>query len=206
RHGYPTGKNEAWVFLEAPDSGEIVYGQRTADEAALRALVKEERWNDVIARLKVEQGDFVYVPSGMLHALSTGCAAYEVQQATDVTYRFFDYHRRDAQGRERELHVEDAIDCVDFALGARNQSPAPQTVETPGAALTTYIQCPSFCIRRIAVHGEQRLRFPGYQLVTVAQGEGLANGRAIAKGASFLLPAGENVRLEGSLTLMTTCE
>ena len=206
RAGYPCGKNEAWVFLQKPDSGAIVYGQHAADAAQLQAMVAHEQWEALIGHLPVAEGDFVYVPAGMLHALTGGCVAYEIQQATDVTYRFYDYHRTDAQGRERPLHVEQAMACVDFALGAQNAAPFRQLLTVPNVGITTYLQNDFFCIRRLAFHGEQTLRFPGYQLVTVAEGTGEANGQEIHVGDSFLLPANEPLTVCGSVTLMTTCE
>ncbi len=206
RDGYPSGKNEAWSFLQGPESGTIVYGQKAADAAELAGMVAADRWDALIGRLPVKTGDFVYVPAGMVHALTAGCVAYEIQQATDVTYRFYDYHRRDAQGRERPLHVEKAMECVDFSLGTQNAAPPAQTVELPGVAMTAYLQNESFCVRRLAFHGEQTLRFSGYQLMTVADGEGTANGAPVGVGDNFLLPAGEPLTVRGRVTLMTTCE
>ncbi|MCE5344228.1 MAG: hypothetical protein LLF96_11690 [Eubacteriales bacterium] len=206
RAGYPNGKNEAWVFLQAPDSGQIVYGQTTSGMEQLRQKIQAGLWDELLGRLKVDTGDFVYVPVGMVHALTGGCIAYEVQQATDITYRFYDYNRRDDQGNERPLHVEQAIECVDFQLSHRNAAPPAQTLETPNATITTYMQSDSFCIRRLAFHGRQTLRFPTYQLVTVVDGEGIANGHRIRKGTHFLLPASETFTVDGQITLMVTGE
>ncbi len=205
-HAYPSGKNEAWVFLKAPNCGSIVYGQHTHNEKELREAIARDEWEHIISHLPVQQDDFVYVPAGMLHALSAGCVAYEIQQATDVTYRFYDYHRKDSFGRERPLHVQEAVSCVDFTLGDKNATPHSQCIETLGISITTYTQCDSFCIRRFDVHGKTQLSFPLYQLMTVIDGAGIANGFKVQKGSNFLLPANATLNVEGTFTVMATCE
>ena len=205
-HGYPSGKNEAWVFLKAPHCGSIVYGQHTRNEKELREAIASDEWERIIAHLPVKKDDFVYVPAGMLHALSAGCVAYEIQQATDVTYRFYDYHRKDAAGNERPLHMQEAVSCVDFAFGDKNATPRSQRIETQNVTITAFIQCDSFCIRRFDIHGKTQLSFPTYQLMTVADGTGIVNGFKVQKGSNFLLPANETLDAEGTFTLMVTSE
>lgn len=206
RSGFASGKNEAWAFMQAPDSGEIIYGQKTADESELRRKISADQWDDIMGHLPVKKDDFVYIPAGTLHALRGGAVAYEVQQATDVTYRFYDYHRKDAQGNERPLHVDQAVECVDFSVKPGNAAPHAQRISTPDADITTYIQNDSFCIRKLVIHGRQMLRFPGYQLVSVVDGSGIADGQDVKRGDNFLLPADETLTLVGNVTLMTTCE
>ena len=67
----------------------------------------------------------------------------------------------------------------------------------PNVVITTYLQNDFFCIRRLDFHGEQTLRFPGYQLVSVTEGVGVANGQAIHVGDNFLLPANEPLTVSG---------
>lgn len=116
RLGYPTGKNEAWYFLDTQSNARIVYGQNARNEAQLREMIAAERWDEIMQHLPVQKGDFVYLPAGLVHALKKGSIVYEIQQATEITYRFFDYHRVDSQGRERPLQLEEAIGCVDYTL------------------------------------------------------------------------------------------
>ncbi|MCB6567663.1 mannose-6-phosphate isomerase, partial [Desulfovibrio desulfuricans] len=73
----------------------IVYGHNAKDEADLTHYIKEEQWDKLIRHLEVHPDDFVYLPAGLLHALKKGSVVYEIQQATDVTFRFYDYHRKD---------------------------------------------------------------------------------------------------------------
>ena len=204
--GFTTGKNEAWFFLETAENGDIVYGHHTENEQELRAMIAQERWDELVDHLPVKKGDFVYLPAGMLHALRKGSIVYEIQQATDVTYRFFDYHRKDGQGNERPLHLEKAIACVDYSLSRKDAHPPIAVVALSASVMTTYIRNESFCINRFVVNGTQALRFSGYQLFTVVDGIGTADDLPLEIGVNFLLPAGDTVTLSGKLTLMATCE
>jgi mannose-6-phosphate isomerase len=204
--GYATGKNEAWYFLEAAEDGDIVYGHHAKDERELRAMIAQDRWDELVAHLPVQKGSFVYLPAGMLHALRKGSIVYEIQQATDVTYRFYDYHRKDTEGHERPLHLPQAIACVDYSLSMKDAHPQAHVEQLPAAKVTTFIQNDSFCVRKFEVTGTQLLRFDSYQLFTVVDGEGFADDLPVALGVSFLLPAYDTVTLSGSMTLMATCE
>lgn len=206
KSGYATGKNEAWYFLEAPEHSTIVYGQNARDEAGLRNMIAKDQWSDLIRHLPVKQGDFVYLPAGMVHALKKGNIVYEIQQSTDVTYRFFDYHRKDAKGQERPLQLEEAIACVDYALDDTCAHPEQATSRLAGATITTFIANDSFCVRRYEISGTQDFSFDTYQLMTCVKGEGRANGRNIGIGESFLVTAGSALTLEGNCTLMCTSE
>ena len=74
RLGYPTGKNEAWYFLETKCDAQIVYGQNAHDEAQLREMIAADRWDELMQYLPVQKGDFVYLPAGVVHALKKGAS------------------------------------------------------------------------------------------------------------------------------------
>jgi len=204
--GYPAGKNEAWYFLEASEGADIVYGHHARDERELRGMIAQDRWAELVNHLPVKKGDFVYLPAGILHALRKGSIVYEIQQATDVTYRFYDYHRKDAQGNERPLHLEKAIACVNYSLSSKDAHPTMEVANLAAGVMTTFIRNESFCVNRFEIHGTQALRFSGYQLFTVVEGYGMADELPLEIGVNFLLPAGETVTLNGNMTLMSTCE
>ena len=206
KQGYSMGKNEAWYFLEAEQNGSIVYGHHAKDENELRSLIAQDRWDELAGTLPVKKDDFVYLPAGMMHALRKGSIVYEIQQATDVTYRFYDYHRKDAQGNERLLHLEQAIACVDYTLTPEDAHPALLHMQLEHATMRTYIRSRSFCVSKLEVNGEQPLCYTGYKLFTVVAGTGRADGLPVQIGSNFLLPAGDTVILSGEMTLMATGE
>ncbi|HNX62023.1 MAG TPA: class I mannose-6-phosphate isomerase [Candidatus Limiplasma sp.] len=204
--GYPTGKNEAWYFLDAENNASIVYGQTARDETELRERIAKDEWNALMMHLPVHKGDFVYLPAGIVHALKKGSIVYEIQQATDVTYRFYDYHRKDAQGRERPLQPEQAIRCVHYDLSQKDAHPSPASVKLENLTVTTWVDNESFCVRRYALSGPQALRFPRYALMTCVEGAGMADGVPFGIGESFLVTVGSRVRFDGQATLMCTSE
>lgn len=206
RLGYPTGKNEAWYFLEAKDDASIVYGLNAKNEAGLRTMIREDHWDEIPKMLPVHRGDFVYLPAGMVHALKKGSIVYEIQQATDITYRFFDYHRKDVQGHERPLQLEEAIGCVDYSLTQADAHPETTTVCRPGAKVTTFVQNDSFCVRRYDIAGDVTFLFAVYQLMTCVHGKGFVNDQPVSVGESFLVTVGTTVRMSGDMCLMCTSE
>lgn len=204
--GYSSGKNEAWYFLEAQEGASIVYGQRTKNPSQLRRLIMQDRWQDAIEYLPVCQGDFVYLPAGMLHALKKGSVVYEIQQATDITYRFFDYHRKDAQGQERPLQLEQAIQCVDFSL-TQNAAHLPMHVMVSNAIrITQFIKNESFCVRKYEINGEEVMNFDHYELLTCVAGEGTLNGNPVHIGESCLVTIDSTVVFAGNMVIMSTAE
>ncbi|MFB6465419.1 class I mannose-6-phosphate isomerase [Cytobacillus sp. Hz8] len=108
-----TGKSESWYFLEGPDEGWIYAGAKIEDKTIIREKIQEGKYKEVVDTLPVNQLDYVFIPSGTLHALTTGSLVYEIQQSTDITYRFYDYDRVDKDEKKRELHLENALDTLE---------------------------------------------------------------------------------------------
>ena len=108
----PFGKNESWLFLQAPEEGAIINGCKCSTLEEVHQRISENRWEDIIDRLPVKKNDYVYVQSGTLHALTAGSLVYEIQQSTDITYRFYDYDRTDASGNKRPLQLSKAPDVI----------------------------------------------------------------------------------------------
>lgn len=100
------GKEESWVFLDAPES--IIAGVK-CEAKQVSEYIEANKWNEIYDTLPVEKGSYVHVEPGTLHALTAGSFVYEIQQASDRTYRFYDYGRLDQYGNSRELHLEKAL-------------------------------------------------------------------------------------------------
>ena len=79
-------------------------------------LSKKQVQEEVLRRVRVRPGDVCYIPAGCVHAIGAGITLYEIQQSSDITYRFYDWDRTDAQGRRRELHLDKALDVTDLTL------------------------------------------------------------------------------------------
>ena len=109
------GKTEAWHILFAAPGAELVFGvQPGTEKDALRKASQEgAAVEPLLRKVKVRAGQTFYIPAGTVHAIGAGIILYEIQQSSDVTYRFYDWDRKDAQGNRRELHIEKAVDVVD---------------------------------------------------------------------------------------------
>ena len=107
--GGKLGKTEAWVILDCKPGAELVYGIRagvTREDLRAACAAGGKAVEDCLRRLPVQPGDVVYIPAGMVHAIGEGILLLEIQQSSDVTYRFWDWGRLDANGNPRALHVE----------------------------------------------------------------------------------------------------
>jgi mannose-6-phosphate isomerase len=104
--GVPYGKTECWYVLSAEEGAELVLGHYAKTEEELAEMIDHGQWDKLLRRVKVKAGDFVYVPSGTIHAIGKGIVILETQQSSDITYRVYDYNRKDAAGNTRELHLE----------------------------------------------------------------------------------------------------
>ncbi|MCM3670918.1 mannose-6-phosphate isomerase, class I [Mesobacillus maritimus] len=105
----PYGKTECWYVVSAEEGAELVLGHHAQTQEELAQMVEQGEWDKLLRRIKVKAGDFVYVPSGTIHAIGKGIVILETQQSSDITYRVYDYDRTDAAGNKRELHLERSI-------------------------------------------------------------------------------------------------
>ncbi|MDR3310363.1 MAG: class I mannose-6-phosphate isomerase [Oscillospiraceae bacterium] len=111
--GLPRGKSECW-YITGCDSGAFVYLglTRAYSLPEFRELLESGQAETALRRVSVKPGDFFYIPAGTLHALGGGIRLAEIQQPSDTTYRVFDWNRAGADGKPRELHIEDALACA----------------------------------------------------------------------------------------------
>lgn len=113
------GKTEMWYVVKAADEAALYSGfsqQIDADEYVKR--VENNTIMDVLQRYNVKSGDVFFLPAGRVHAIGAGCFVAEIQQTSNITYRIYDYDRRDANGNGRELHTELAKDAIDYTLSS----------------------------------------------------------------------------------------
>lgn len=105
------GKSECWYILNENESS-IIYGIKAKNKEQAIKLIDEEKWDELLKEVKVKKDDFFYVPAGTVHAIKKGCLILEIQQASDLTYRLYDYDRIDKDGKMRELHLEKSKEAI----------------------------------------------------------------------------------------------
>lgn len=108
-------KTELWYVVKSEDNARLFAGlRRGATRSQMIRKAGEGAIEDCLHSFPVQTGDALFLPSGRLHALGAGLVIFEIQQNSDTTYRVYDWNRVDAEGRPRELHLEKALDCIDF--------------------------------------------------------------------------------------------
>jgi len=209
-------KTEAWFVLDAAPGSRIYAGLLPGvDEAALRAALRAGTVAECLHQYQPRPGDCLFLPAGTVHALGGGVLLAEVQQTSDATFRLFDWNRRDAEGRPRQLHVEQALACLDWKQGPVQPVRAPgypQALDETGATVPAWqrlVACPFFVLEY--VRQAEPFELPGGQLRVLLglHGGGWVDGAAgrtrLERGTTLLLPAGlDQVRChpEGSLGVL----
>ena len=114
----PNGKTECWYILSAAEGAELVLGwTHDTTRGEYERRVADGTLGDILRRVPVKAGDAYYLPAGTLHAIGAGIILFETQQASDLTYRIFDWNRTGSDGKSRELHVAKAADVLDYGAG-----------------------------------------------------------------------------------------
>ncbi|MDR1499800.1 MAG: class I mannose-6-phosphate isomerase [Tannerellaceae bacterium] len=111
------GKTEMWYVIKAAPDAALYSGFSTQiDKEEYIRRVSDNTVMDVLQRYTVREGDVFFLPAGRVHAIGSGCFIAEIQQTSDITYRIYDYDRKDAAGNGRQLHTELAKDAIDFTM------------------------------------------------------------------------------------------
>jgi mannose-6-phosphate isomerase len=140
------GKTEAWHIIATQGTCDIIHGfNRPLSRTAYAEAIANGTLEDLLHRTPINPGDTIYVPAGTVHAINAGIMLFEIQQTSDLTYRVYDYQRRDANGHVRELHIPQAI-----AVSHLDVSPTivvPATAIAPG--VTELVRSDFFVMERI---------------------------------------------------------
>lgn len=191
-HEHQYGKTEVWYVLDAAPDAALYYGfAREVSQQELDQRIADHTLTQVLNRVPVRKGDVFFIPSGTLHAICKGILIAEVQQNSNVTYRVYDYDRRDAQGNPRPLHVQQARQVL-------KRTP-PRTDYNFGGHLA---RCEYFTVDRLDGSFTDDCDDESFTSLVVLEGSGqICNGdqqMPLQKGDSFFLPADSGVyQVEG---------
>lgn len=194
-HENDNGKTECWYILEAEEGASLICGIKDGlDKTSFADILKEGTVADYLGEIKVKAGDMIYIPAGTIHAIKGGIKLLEVQQSSDVTYRLYDW------GRDREMHIEKALEVIDY------------NPETNGGKIENFtkLETPYFNVEKIIVEDnysdEVRKDFYTYTL-TKGSGTIKTDNQIIDLQAeqTIYLPKGTTYTIEGDLELIKTC-
>ena len=190
------GKTEMWYIVEAEENAGIYLGfNRDVTKEEYETAIKENRLTELLNFYKVKAGDCYFIPSGKIHAIGKGCLICEIQQNSNLTYRVYDYGRKDKNGNERELHIDKALKVTNL----RKFEPI---------SFDGFLgQCEYFTVKKHVVNGEITLLADetSFQCVTCVKGSGYIEDMEIKQGDSFFVPADYgSYRVAGKLKIILT--
>jgi len=177
-------KTEMWYIAKADAGAALYIGVKPGvDREAFAAAIKNGTVADVVHRIPVKDGDFIFVPSGRLHAIGAGLVIFEIQQNSDTTYRVFDWNRMGLDGNPRQLHVEESLQCIDFT----DTDPHPGIAD--GSVL---VDCPHFIVERVELGEDSSMKWGRageFSILTVVRGAITFEGLPMHAGDFLLVPA-----------------
>lgn len=206
-HEGELGKTECWYVIAADEGAEIIYGHNAKSKEELAQMITAGDWEHLLTKIPVKAGDFFYVPSGTMHAIGKGILILETQQSSDTTYRVYDFDRKDASGKTRDLHLKQSIDVLTIGKPANS---TPARVISGNLDLTTLVSNAFFTVYKWQISGQVDFkRTAPYLLLSVLEGQGqlVIEGTSypIKKGNHFILPNDVNSwELTGEITLIVS--
>ncbi len=188
------GKTELWYTLD-PEPGAYIYSglQSSITPTQLKQHIANNTFSDVLAKFTPRRGDLFYLPAGRIHSIGAGNLILEIQQTSDITYRVYDYNRTDLNGEKRELHVDLALDAIDFRVHEDYMRHINPLINRE----IVLKECPFFTATLITIDTNFRLqvsRYDSFRIIIATRGNGiikdnLGNEAKISQGETILIPA-----------------
>jgi len=181
-------KTENWYVAESAPGGALIAGlKRGVTREKFDTALREQKLEPLVHRFPVHRGESLFVPSGRLHAIDAGLLILEIQQNSDTTYRVYDWGRVGLDGKPRQLHVAESLQCIDFS------DIEPATIPA-GKGETILAECPHFKIRRLPLAKGAELKFAANEqprIISVAEGSFSTDDpthSSLERGANVLVP------------------
>ena len=210
RQGKPMGKTEMWYVMDSDEDASLKVGLKkkiTPEEYA--RMVDDDTICDALGNYQVKSGDCFFIPAGRIHAICSGSFIAEIQQTSDVTYRIYDYKRKDKDGNYRQLHTKEAAEAIDYTvLDDYRTDYTPMKNEA-----TPLVSCPLFTTAVYDLTEPMTLDYSeldSFVILIAVKGEGsilTSSGDTFSfrEGESILLPATTDmVKVEGTIKFLET--
>lgn len=186
------GKTEAWVVLAAEPGSKIYAGLKPGvDRETLARELEQGTCEVCLHEFEPRVGDCLLIEAGTVHALGAGLLVAEIQQASDTTFRLFDWNRLDADGKPRPLHVRQALETIDYSRG-----PVDPVVTQPTGLpyVERLVSCDKFVLDRWRLDAPQKLVSDDrFHILTVIDGGAIVGGECgsceLGRGSTVLVPA-----------------
>jgi mannose-6-phosphate isomerase len=204
------GKTEMWYIIDAKPGSRLVYGiNQGISRENFRHALEQGQLEECLRELEVRPGDVLYIPAGLVHAIGGGILICEIQQNSDTTYRVYDWNRVDDRGNPRELHIEKALDVIDFEGRYSGSRLEGLNLREESGQRILYTACDYFAVEKLIVDGAMELQLDGkrFQTLTCLDGscriEYEGGSADLLSGNSCLIPASlPNITLRGNCTVL----
>ena len=209
RQGRERGKTEMWYVMDSEPDAKLYNGlklQITPEQ--YKQMVADDTICDALAQYSVKEGDCFFIPAGRIHAIGAGCFLVEIQQTSDVTYRIYDFKRKDKDGNYRQLHTQEASESINYTvLDDYRTHYQPQTNESQ-----LLVECPYFNTAVYDLTEAMTIDYSeldSFVILIGMKGEGTLtiDGETVAfsAGETILVPASaQEVRTEGTIKFLET--
>lgn len=187
------GKTEMWYVMQADRDATLISGfNRELNKQEYLEKFNQGKLMDILNREKVETDDVFFLPAGRVHTIGKGLLIAEIQQTSDVTYRIYDFDRRDVEGNKRELHVEEALDAIDYQ---HYDDYKTQYQDLPNVRVPL-VDCPYFTTNKLWLDRDYTVdmkSLDSFKIYVCLEGEGELkteeSGTTLKKGDVVLVPA-----------------
>ena len=189
-HGEP--KTESWFILKADPGASLMVGlKKGVTRQVFEQALKTHKLEPLVHAFSVQTGDYIFIPSGRIHAIGGGLLILEIQQNSDTTYRVFDWGRVGLDGKPRDLHVRESLESIDF----NDFEPQPSLINH---ATGTLVLCPEFVVALQTGLSCELIALENFKLIYVLEGQGRIGSQTMKEGDFFLLPAAmQEAKVEG---------
>lgn len=187
------GKTEMWYVVQADEEANIIIGfKNDATKQEYLHHLENKSLLDILNVDEVSKGDVYFVPPGRVHAIGAGLLIAEIQQTSDITYRIYDWDRKDIDGNYRELHTEKALKTIDFTAKDSYKTPYLKESNVSNQVVT----CPYFTTNILPIKGKKEVCFSekdSFIIYMCVEGEVVFNYKnqqeIVRKGETILIPA-----------------
>ncbi|MFV5694999.1 type I phosphomannose isomerase catalytic subunit [Flavobacterium sp. LB3P122] len=199
------GKTEMWYIMQADDNARIIVGfKEKSDANDYLENLKNKTLLSILTDVKVKSGDVFFLEAGTVHAIGAGLVVAEIQQTSDITYRLYDFDRVDANGNTRELHVNLALEAINYnTIEAKKEYTKNENVSNE------IVDCPYFTTNFLPLNGEITVSKSGKTFTVYMCVEGgfeidFDNSKSqYKKGDTVLIPAAMNAfTLNGKASIL----
>lgn len=199
------GKTETWYILDCKEKAKLICGLKgNVNRENIKEILKNRKIKDYLNYINIEKGDCIYITPGTVHAILSDVLVCEIQQNSDLTYRIYDWDRLDKEGNPRELHIDKAIETIEF-------SNKVNIIKENKEKVQNILNSKYFNVERITVDKEYKdnSNVNSFFAINIIDGNGEICYKNkcinIKKGDSFIIPAqlGEYV-IKGKITFLKT--